>query len=121
MKQTDLAKHLSCTNTHISHIVRGNTRPSKDIAKQIYDYFNKGVVEKIKEVKKENIETTIAKMDDKGVVVKQVEKTLEKEAEKVVSDYKELSPLEKKLAQKDVEIIKLKRQIMFYEKLIARL
>lgn len=121
IKQTDLAKHLSCTNTHISHIVRGDTKPSKKIAKQIYDYFNKGVEEKVEEVKKENIGTIVVKTQDKDIIVKPVEKTSEKEAEKVVSDYKDLSPLEKKLAQKDVEIIKLKRQIMLYEKLIARL
>lgn len=179
IKQGVVAEYAGCNNSHISHIVRKDTRPSLECAKAIYDFFNGGAKDKknrniiwveknLKQKMKENniTQTELAekigisrarmsRIIRKGVAVtedvadsiykyfnKQEEEEMDlfdmiedkkeeikeeikeepkQEVEKVVTNYNELNEYEKKLAQRDLEIIQLKRQIMMYEKLIARL
>jgi len=96
IKCSKLEKELGLSSGYINKLIHKKFAPSEEKAKLIYDYFN-------------NNETPI-KEETNNKIEEEVK-------EPIYSIDKDIIELMKK----DVEIAKLKRQIMLYEKLIERL
>lgn len=127
--QAVMCKDLGVSNGYLCHLKKGDAKPSKEMAKKLYDYFSnteqseeiineEPIQEVIEEVKQEPVVEEI-KIDE------DVEEPIKEIKDEIMPDYKTLQKLideqEKKMYEKDFIIEKLKRQIMLYEKLIERL
>lgn len=121
LKQTDIEADLGVSHGYISHLMRKDNKPSKYLAKKIYDYFNnkkttaKAVIPNLT-IPKVEVPKFIEEPKENKVTEKlYTQEQLDEKINKITYDY------EAKLLVKDAEIKQCKRQISMYEKLIERL